>query len=167
MKRKRKEQNLLGFEFQLHLFFVLWSLANRIPSLSLSFLVFELPWWLKLERTCLECGRPWFSSWIEKIPGLGRCPGEGNGYPLQYSCLGNPMDRSLAGYSPWSRKRVGHNLVTKQHVYSTVILILLILLLFCQFRNSWIKYHLSTWQIIIQPLKCLQLQMLIINKNKH
>ena len=30
------------------------------------------------------------------IPGLGRPPGEGNGYPLQYSCLGNPMDRG-----PW------------------------------------------------------------------
>ena len=28
------------------------------------------------------------------IPGLGRSCGEwGNGYPLQYSCLGNPMDR--------------------------------------------------------------------------
>ena len=27
------------------------------------------------------------------IPGLGRCPGEGNGNPLQYSCLGNPMGR--------------------------------------------------------------------------
>ena len=28
-------------------------------------------------------------------------PGEGNGYPLQHSCLGNPMVRwSLAGYSP-------------------------------------------------------------------
>ena len=26
------------------------------------------------------------------IPGLGRSPGEGNGTPLQYSCLGNPMD---------------------------------------------------------------------------
>ena len=26
-------------------------------------------------------------------PGLGRSPGEGNGNPLQYSCLGNPMDR--------------------------------------------------------------------------
>ena len=26
------------------------------------------------------------------IPGLGRFPGEGNGYPLQYSCLENPMD---------------------------------------------------------------------------
>ena len=27
------------------------------------------------------------------IPGLGRSPGEGNGNPLQYSGLGNPMDR--------------------------------------------------------------------------
>ena len=27
------------------------------------------------------------------IPGLGRSPGEGNGNPLQYSCLGNPMNR--------------------------------------------------------------------------
>ena len=26
------------------------------------------------------------------IPGWGRCPGEGNGNPLQYSCLENPMD---------------------------------------------------------------------------
>ena len=31
---------------------------------------------------------------LGSIPGLGRSPGEGNGYPLQqYSCLGNPMDR--------------------------------------------------------------------------
>ena len=27
------------------------------------------------------------------IPGLGRFPGERNGYPFQYSCLENPMDR--------------------------------------------------------------------------
>jgi len=27
------------------------------------------------------------------IPGLGRCPGEGNGNQFQYSCLGNPMGR--------------------------------------------------------------------------
>ena len=27
------------------------------------------------------------------IPGLGRCPGSGRGNSLQYSCLGNPMDR--------------------------------------------------------------------------
>ena len=34
------------------------------------------------------------------IPGSGRSPGEGNGKPLQYSCLENLMDRgSLAGYN--------------------------------------------------------------------
>ena len=27
------------------------------------------------------------------IPGSGRSPGEGNGHPLQNSCLGDPMDR--------------------------------------------------------------------------
>jgi len=27
------------------------------------------------------------------IPGSERSPGDGNGYPLLYSCLGNPMDR--------------------------------------------------------------------------
>ena len=31
------------------------------------------------------------------IPGLGRSPGEGNGDLLQYSCLGNPMDREPGG----------------------------------------------------------------------
>ena len=30
---------------------------------------------------------------LGSVPGLGRSPGEGNGNPLQYSNLGNPMDR--------------------------------------------------------------------------
>ena len=37
------------------------------------------------------------------IPGSRRSPGEGNGHPLQYSYLENPMD-SGAWYSPWGRK---------------------------------------------------------------
>ena len=32
-------------------------------------------------------------------------PGEGDGNPLQYSCLGNPMDRVVEGYSPWGHKK--------------------------------------------------------------
>ena len=32
---------------------------------------------------------------LGSVPGLGRSPGEGNGYPLQYSCLENPMDRGV------------------------------------------------------------------------
>ena len=38
------------------------------------------------------------------IPWLGRSPAEGNGSPLQDSWLGNPTNRSLAGYSPWGLK---------------------------------------------------------------
>ena len=30
---------------------------------------------------------------LGSIPGLGRSPGEGNGNPLEYTCLENPMDR--------------------------------------------------------------------------
>ena len=30
--------------------------------------------------------------------------GEGNGKPLQCSCLGNPMDKGVEGYSPWGHK---------------------------------------------------------------
>ena len=33
------------------------------------------------------------------IPGSGRSPGAGNSNPLQYSCLENPMDSSLPGFS--------------------------------------------------------------------
>ena len=45
------------------------------------------------------------------IPGLGRSPGEGNGYPLWYSCCEESHGwRSLGGYSPWGHKRVRHYL---------------------------------------------------------
>ena len=48
------------------------------------------------------------------IPGLGRFPGGGHGNPLQYRYLENPHgQRSLAGYSPWGRREVGHDWETK------------------------------------------------------
>ena len=41
------------------------------------------------------------------IPVLGRYPGGGNGYPFQYSCLENSMDRGAwKGHSPWSCKEL-------------------------------------------------------------
>ena len=43
------------------------------------------------------------------IPGLGRCPGEGNGYPLQYSCLENPMDRGAWWATVYGAQRVRYN----------------------------------------------------------
>ena len=45
------------------------------------------PWWLRRYRICLQCRRPGFDPWVGKIPG------EGNDYPLQYAGLENPMDR--------------------------------------------------------------------------
>ena len=49
-----------------------------------------LPWWLSSKRIVLQCRR---HGPVGSIPGSGRCPGEENGNPLQYSYLGNPMDR--------------------------------------------------------------------------
>ena len=46
---------------------------------------------------------------LGSIPGLGRFPGEGKGYSLQYSGLENSMDRGACHGVP----RVGHDLVTK------------------------------------------------------
>ena len=48
------------------------------------------------------------------IPGLGRSLGEGNGKPTPVSLPGKSHgQKSLAGYSPWGRKRVRLDLVTK------------------------------------------------------
>ena len=47
----------------------------------------------------------------DSIPGLGRSPGEGNGNPLQYSCLGNPRGTWHAAVHGVAR--VGHDLATK------------------------------------------------------
>ena len=63
-------------------------------------------------------------------PGLGRFPGEGNGYPLQYFCLENSMDRerSLVSYNPGGCKELD---MTEQltHTHIKVILSPICLLL--------------------------------------
>ena len=46
---------------------------------------------------------------LDLIPGSGRSAGEGNGYPLQYSYLGNSMDRGDWGLQITGLQRVGHN----------------------------------------------------------
>ena len=60
-------------EIQKHL-----QLAHPMPG---------LPWWLSGKEMTCNAGD------TASIPGSGRSPGVGNGNPLQYSCLGNPMDR--------------------------------------------------------------------------
>ena len=43
------------------------------------------------------------------VTGLERSPEGGNGNPLQYSCLGNPMDREPGGLQSMEPQRVGHD----------------------------------------------------------
>ena len=47
------------------------------------------------------------------MSGMGRSPGEGNGNPLQYSCLGNLMDRGAWQAAVLGVARIGHDLATK------------------------------------------------------
>ena len=46
-----------------------------------------LHWWLSGKESACNAGD------MSSVPGFGRSPGEGNGNPIQYSCLGSPMDR--------------------------------------------------------------------------
>ena len=46
---------------------------------------------------------------VGSTPGLGRFSGEGNGSPLQYSCLENPMDRGAWWLQSVGLQRLGHN----------------------------------------------------------
>ena len=46
------------------------------------------------------------------IPGSGKSPGEGNGKTLQYSCLGNPMDKG-------ARQAIVHGVVRVRHALAT------------------------------------------------
>ena len=53
---------------------------------------------------------------LGSFPGSGRSPGGGNRYPLQYSCLGNPMDRGAWWALVHRVAKVRHDLVTKQQM---------------------------------------------------
>ena len=61
------------------------------------------------ESTC-QCRRR------VSIHGWGRPPGEGNGSPLQSSCLGNPINRGARWVPVPQVIRVGHDLVTRRQL---------------------------------------------------
>ena len=56
------------------------------------------------------------------IPGSERSPREGKGNPLQYSCLGNPMERSAWQATAHGVARVGQDLAAKEQQKSTSLL---------------------------------------------
>ena len=103
------------------------------------------PRWLSGKKSACNAGD------MGSIPGLGRSPGEGNGNLLQYSCLGNPMDRgawkaivhgvseSLTQLSNWTT--AGHTVPIAlnpcQHLALSAVIILAILLHFVFEKLCW------------------------------
>ena len=92
------------------------------------------------------------------IPGSERSPGEGNGNPLQYSCLQNRMDRGAwRATSPWSCKRVRRDLAIKQQLTNRVsgdqdhkdsfynTLLLIQVGVFSKIREKVIKVEVNIW----------------------
>ena len=78
-----------------------------------------LPRWLSGKEFICNAGD------LGLIPGSGRSPREGNSKLLQYSCLGNPMDRgALAGYSPWGHKEwdTTQQLNNKKLTYNIILI---------------------------------------------
>ena len=65
------------------------------------------PWWLSGKEST------WNAENVVSIPRLGQSPGEGNGSPLQYSCLGNPMERGAWQATVHGVTRVCHDLLIK------------------------------------------------------
>ena len=64
-------------------------------------------WWLTSKESASNAGHP------VSILGSARPPGGGNGNTLQYSCLGNPMDRETWQTVVDGAARVGYHLETK------------------------------------------------------
>ena len=63
-----------------------------------------LPQWLRGKESACNAGD------LASVSGLGRSPGEGNGNPLQYSGLENPMDRGAWGATIHGvKKRLGRD----------------------------------------------------------
>ena len=97
------------------------------------------------------------------IPESGGSPGEGNGYPLQYSCLGNPWTKVPGGPSSMGLQRVRLNWVTDTFIFSwfhrigvfirriTTELTLPSLLLFFFFSFSPHAHtNRSTWELTVR-----------------
>ena len=65
-----------------------WTVACQVPlSTPIVNTVLGLPWWLSGKESFCQCIRHRFNPWVGKIPWRN------HGNPLQYSCLGNPMER--------------------------------------------------------------------------
>ena len=75
-----------------------WKTVQKVEDqkFGIAHIELGLPRWLSGKEPACHAGD------MGLIPGLGKSPGEGNGNPLQYSCLGNLIDKGA-----WGCKKLG------------------------------------------------------------
>ena len=75
-----------------------WKTVQKVKDqkFGIAHIELGLPRWLSGKEPACQAGD------MGLIPGLGKSPGEGNGNPLQYSCLGNLIDKGA-----WGCKKLG------------------------------------------------------------
>ena len=85
------------------------------------------------------------------IPGSGRCSEEGNGHPLQCSCLENPIDReALWAAVHGVTKRVRHDLVTTQQQQKKINVFEHTVLVYGAFNTGYSEEYTSRMSAFIQ-----------------
>ena len=111
-----------------------------------------VPWWLRWERTGLQCRRPRFNSCMGKIPWRRRWPPTPVFLPGEFH-----GQRSLTGYSPWGRKEWDKTeQLTHFHSNKNLMLVEFIkkLLVVCSYGECSVYKHI----FIIYLLHCLYLE---------
>ena len=109
---------------------------------------YVLPRWLSGKEYAWKCRRHRLDPWV------GRVPGEGNGNPLQYSCLGSPMDRGVWRLLSMELQKRRMDLATKQH-FITMILCGIWDLCFL-FSHSYMSFSKFLEGCMVQGIFCNQ-----------
>ena len=94
-----------------------------------------LPWWLDGKESACSAGD------LGSIPGSGRSPAEGNGYPLQYFCLENSMDRG-AWWATVPRVTQSQIWLSDQHLHFHFT--------FTHMTNSHVQLFATLWTVAHQ-----------------
>ena len=80
-----------------------------------------IPWWLRWQSVCLQCGRPRFDPWVGKMPWRKKWQ------PTLVLLPGNfHGPRSLVGYSPWGHKELDTTEQLHYHFFSLLLVLIFI-----------------------------------------